>query len=204
MIRVSVAAASPIVRAGLEAVVRSRSAFDFAGALSLADLEARPDETAADVILLELPQLDEDWIGLFAGLSVPVVLLTQAPEMSLAISALRSGVRALLAADANPSEIAAAIASAALGLITVQQSGVEFLGVEPRPTLAALEEPLSPREREVLTMLAEGLSNKVLAYRLGISEHTVKFHITSIMGKLRANSRTDAVMQGIRRGLILI
>ena len=53
-------------------------------------------------------------------------------------------------------------------------------------------------------MLAEGLSNKLIAHRLGISEHTVKFHVTSIMAKLRAGSRTDAVMQGIRRGLVMI
>jgi DNA-binding NarL/FixJ family response regulator len=53
-------------------------------------------------------------------------------------------------------------------------------------------------------MLAEGLTNKVIAYRLGISEHTVKFHVTSIMGKLHAGSRTDAVMQAIRRGLVMI
>nr|MDP9115518.1 response regulator transcription factor [Acidobacteriota bacterium] len=64
--------------------------------------------------------------------------------------------------------------------------------------------PLTPREMEVLRMMADGAANKEIAWKLGISEHTVKFHITSIMGKLRANSRTDAVMQGIRRGLILI
>ena len=56
----------------------------------------------------------------------------------------------------------------------------------------------------VAPLLAEGISNKMLAYRLGISEHTVKFHITSILTKLRAGSRTDAVMQGIRRGLIMM
>jgi NarL family two-component system response regulator YdfI len=195
-----VAAASAIVRAGLEAVVRSNSAFDFAGAFSTADIEARADEIAADVLVLELPQFDEDWIALLAGDPVPIVLLTQTPDPA----AFRAGIRAILSTDATAGEIAAAISSAALGLITVQQSALEFLGVEARPTPAALEEPLSPREREVLSLLAEGLSNKVLAYRLGISEHTVKFHITSIMGKLRAGSRTDAVMQGIRRGLILI
>jgi DNA-binding NarL/FixJ family response regulator len=53
-------------------------------------------------------------------------------------------------------------------------------------------------------MLAEGLSNKLIAHRLGISEHTVKFHVASIMSKLRASSRTEAVTTGIRQGLIML
>jgi NarL family two-component system response regulator YdfI len=195
-----VAAASAVVRAGLEAVVRSHSGFEFGCALERDTLETCIEEIAADVLVLELPQMDEDWIALLSGYSIPIVLLTQTPDAA----AFRAGVRAILSADASAAEIGAAISSAAIGLITVQQSALDVLGAEGRPTPAALEEPLSPREREVLALLAEGLSNKVLAFRLGISEHTVKFHITSIMGKLRAGSRTDAVMQGIRRGLILI
>jgi DNA-binding NarL/FixJ family response regulator len=89
-------------------------------------------------------------------------------------------------------------------LITLQQSTLDLLAEERRPAAAALEEPLSPRELEVLAMLAEGLSNKLIAHHMGISEHTVKFHVTSIMAKLHAASRTDAVMQGIRRGLVMI
>lgn len=189
-----------MVRAGLEAMVRSNPAFEFTGALSLADLEMGLDRITADVLVLELPQLDEDWLALLSSEPVPVVLLTQSPDPAL----FRSGIRAILSTDSSAPEIAAAIASASLGLITVQPFALELLSTEARHPPAALEEPLSPREREVLTLLAEGLSNKVLAYRLGISEHTVKFHITSIMGKLRASSRTDAVMQGIRRGLVLI
>ncbi|HCC57899.1 MAG TPA: helix-turn-helix transcriptional regulator [Solibacterales bacterium] len=73
-----------------------------------------------------------------------------------------------------------------------------------RAASEALDEPLTPRELEVLGMLAEGLSNKLIAHGLAISEHTVKYHVTSIMAKLHAGSRTDAVMQGIRHGLILI
>ncbi|HXF26085.1 MAG TPA: response regulator transcription factor, partial [Bryobacteraceae bacterium] len=69
---------------------------------------------------------------------------------------------------------------------------------------AALPEPLTPREIEVLKMLAEGLSNKLIAVDLGISEHTVKFHVNSILGKLNAGSRTEAVTTGIRRGLVIL
>ena len=123
---------------------------------------------------------------------------------ALVASGLRSRVRSILSTDANSSEITAAVCSAAAGLIAIQPAIFEMLVTEPRPAPAELEEPLSPREIEVLGMLAEGLSNKAIAHRLGVSEHTVKFHVTSIMGKLNAGSRTDAVMQGIRRGLVMI
>ena len=69
---------------------------------------------------------------------------------------------------------------------------------------AASVESLTPREIEVLELVAEGLSNKVVAARLGISDQTVKFHLTSISGKLGAINRTDAVRRGIRRGLITL
>jgi len=65
-------------------------------------------------------------------------------------------------------------------------------------------EELTPREVEVLRLLADGLGNKEVALRLGISDHTVKFHISSILAKLGAGSRTEAVTLGIRRGLILL
>jgi len=70
--------------------------------------------------------------------------------------------------------------------------------------LAELAEPLTPRESEVLQMLASGLANKQIAAKLAISEHTVKFHVASILGKLGAGSRTEAVSLGIRRGLVLL
>jgi DNA-binding NarL/FixJ family response regulator len=71
-------------------------------------------------------------------------------------------------------------------------------------TVPFREESLTPREREVLQVLAEGLSNKAIAARLQISEHTVKFHLASICGKLGAENRTDAVLRGIRNGLITL
>ena len=204
MIRVSVAASSAIVRAGLEAVVRASGALDLIGVIRTDEVGDRLDEMTADVLLLELPHLDEDWIGTLSESSVPVVLLTEIAVPLLLAAGLRANVRAVLSTDASPAEIEAAVRSAAAGLITLQQSTLELLATDQRPTPAALDEPLSPREVEVLGMLAEGLSNKMIAHRLGISEHTVKFHVASIMAKLHAGSRTDAVMQGIRRGLVMI
>ncbi|MGH9841805.1 MAG: response regulator transcription factor, partial [Blastocatellia bacterium] len=69
---------------------------------------------------------------------------------------------------------------------------------------AVMIEPLTPREREILNLLAEGLGNKEIAGRLHISEHTVKFHVSSVFAKLGVASRTEAVTEGLRRGLILL
>ena len=75
---------------------------------------------------------------------------------------------------------------------------------EMRPAAEALSQPLSERELEVLNLIAEGQSNKLIAHSLGISEHTVKTHVASIMAKLGASSRTEAVSQAIRRGLVML
>jgi len=130
------------------------------------------------------------------------VVMADDPGLSGIAEALRSGIRAVLSRHATASQIVAAIEAAAAGFVVLQPSDLDGLLVSPQP--ASLAEPLTPREIEVLGMLAEGQSNKSIAHRLGISEHTVKFHVTSIMGKLHAGSRTEAVTQGIRQGLIML
>jgi DNA-binding NarL/FixJ family response regulator len=204
VIRVLIAANSAVVRAGLEAIVRSSDLTELVRAVSAEELWSGISEGAADVLLLESPHIDEDRIAALAEIAIPGVVLTEILDPALVVSCFRSGVRSLLSTDAGSGEITAAILSAAAGLITVQPSTLDLISVDPRPAPSELAEPLSRRELEVLAMLAEGLSNKVIAHRLGISEHTVKFHVTSILGKLDAGSRTDAVMQGIRRGLVLL
>jgi DNA-binding NarL/FixJ family response regulator len=204
MIQVHIAASSAVVRAGLESVIHSNGALVVGGAGSTDQLLQHIDELAADVLLLALPQLTEDWIQSLAGYSLPVVVLAELPDAPVLHAALRGNIRSVLTPDAGQEEILAAVKSAVAGLITLQPATLELLGQGQRPASESLDDPLTPRELEVLAMLAEGLSNKLLAYRLGISEHTVKFHITSILTKLQAGSRTDAVMQGIRRGLIIL
>ena len=75
------------------------------------------------------------------------------------------------------------------------------MNAQPEPIIY---EALTPRELEVLDLVAEGLSNKAIAARLDISEHTVKFHVSSLFGKLGAGNRTDAVRRGVRLGLITL
>jgi DNA-binding NarL/FixJ family response regulator len=108
--------------------------------------------------------------------------------------------------DVTAEQIIAAVHAAAAGLqVMPVEDGV---GLLPRPQMhepvEEIVEPLTPREMDVLEMLAEGLSNKMIAHRLSISDHTAKFHVNSILAKLNAGTRTEAVTRGIRLGLIKI
>ncbi len=201
MIPVHVLAPSAVLRAGLEAVISSSGTLCLGGAAARAGLA---DDPPADVVLAAVAQLNEDWVSQLSNYSIPVVVLADLPEAPLLAAALRGNIRGVLSPEASAEEIVAAVTSAATGLVTLQPAALELLAQTSRPASETLDDPLTPRELEVLAMLAEGLSNKLLAYRLGISEHTVKFHVTSILTKLQAGSRTDAVMQGIRRGLIMM
>ncbi len=193
MIRVFIAAASPIAKAGLEAMLRSQP--EMAVVASAAD---------ADVVLTETAPGDEDP----AWGDAAVVVLTDDGRPEWLREALHSGVRAVVARQAGEAEILAAISAAAAGLVAVEQQMMEPLLSASVPlhrgVAEAGTEALTPREIEVLRMLAEGDANKAIAWKLGISEHTVKFHVSSIMSKLGAASRGEAVATGIRLGLILL
>ena len=134
------------------------------------------------------------------------VVLSDHSEPRWISEALRTGVRAVLPSD-MPEQLIAALEAAAAGLVVMHPTEVDaiFPVAEPssRPP-ADLAEELTPRESEVLQMLASGLANKEIAARLSISDHTVKFHVASILGKLGAGSRTEAVTVGIRRGIVLL
>ncbi|MCS6843258.1 MAG: response regulator transcription factor [Caldilineales bacterium] len=142
----------------------------------------------------------------------PVVALVPDDEQSAA-AALRAGCRGLLLRSADLETLTAALVAAACGLLVVDPALAALLAPQPLaaalpispPTgTAVLPEALTARELEVLALLAEGLPNKAIARRLGISEHTVKFHVNAIMGKLSAQSRTDAVVRATRLGLIAL
>lgn len=132
---------------------------------------------------------------------IPTVILTEDAELTNR----DASVRAVLPLNASAAEIVAAIVAAAADLTVLTQAQVRRL-FRSRQTLepGALIEPLTPRELQVLRMLADGLENKEIAGKLGISDHTAKFHVTQILGKLGAGSRTEAVAIGIRRGIVPI
>jgi len=120
------------------------------------------------------------------------------------------GAQRTISQDVTADQIVAAVHAAAAGLqVTAAEEGVAFLPNLPmhkriHEPVEEIVETLTPREMDVLEMLAEGLSNKLIAHRLSISDHTAKFHVNSILAKLNAGTRTEAVTRGIRLGLIKI
>jgi DNA-binding NarL/FixJ family response regulator len=208
VIRLLIAAPSAIVRAGLESVGTQGNAIEVVGATSLDGLTASIDRLQPDVVLAALEghhdDPPEDLIALAGRAGAPaIVVLAPDLESSWTGDALRAGIRGVLPGDLGPREILAAVEAAAAGLAVVHPQDIPALVAE-RPLPAALPQMLTPREVQVLAMLAEGHGNKTIAWKLGISEHTAKFHVASILSKLNAGTRTEAVTLGIRRGLILI
>jgi DNA-binding NarL/FixJ family response regulator len=188
-----------VTRAGLEALAASSPELRVVG--SFADLSGVA-AAGADVILAAM-RVDE-LPGENGG--PRLVLLTNEAQPVWTAEALRHGVRALLPRNVSQVEILAAVEAAARDFAVIDPHELEgLLGV---PTTAAVLEEggvaLTARELEVLRMMADGAANKIIAWKLGISEHTVKFHVASILAKLGASSRTEAATLGIRRGLVLL
>ena len=212
MIRVFTIAGSLVTRSGLETLLRARTVKVAGSAASLESAESLLQDAEADAVLIDTTgEQPEQFVetlvesGLPSELAV-VLLADPLPRASLA-AALGAGVRAVLPRSVSQDQLLAALQAVASGLIVVDSADVEaaFPAFSPgfRP-LGELAEPLTRRESEVLQMLAAGLGNKEIAVRLAISGHTVKFHVASILGKLGAETRTEAVSLGIRRGLVLL
>lgn len=223
MTAVLVVAASAVVRAGLEALVASGPGLAVVGhAADLDEATRQIESVQPDVVLLDDARDDGALVprlhALGAGDHAPVVVvLTADPAAIWGAVSLRSGVRAVLPREATAAEIVAAVVGAAAGLVvfhpeSADAPGFGIPGARVRAderfgdgnVAGTITQPLTPREVEVLHMLAEGVGNKTIARRLGISEHTVKFHVGSIFAKLGASSRTEAVTLGVRQGLVLL
>jgi len=201
-----VAADSAVVRAGLEALVRQTPSLSLAGGVPPDRLLEQIGELQPDVVLVESTRGQEGTLETLFHSGPAFVLLAEDEDISTIGADLRSGLRAALPRRASALEIVAAIGAAAQGLVVLHP---DILTAMQRTELGRrspeeLNGALTAREIEVLGMLAEGLANKNIAFRLGISEHTVKFHIASIFTKLNASSRAEAVAIGMRQGLILL
>jgi two-component system, NarL family, response regulator YdfI len=214
---VFIVAASPLVRAGLENLLAVRQVEIAGSVASLDDLDSHLADLSVDAILVDASgEPFESFLDavIASGLAsdFSVVLLVEPVSVAASSVALRAGVRAVLPNDISPDQLVAALQAAACGLLVMHpaqvSAHVNHNGFPSAPArsqaLDELAEPLTPRESEVLQMLASGLGNKEIAAKLAISEHTVKFHVASILGKLGAASRTEAVSLGIRRGLVLL
>jgi NarL family two-component system response regulator YdfI len=228
---VLIIAASDVVRAGLVALIEADTRFTVAG--SAADFVELTSEGAErplpDLIVVDAERQAEELPGALRAFAeeaeevghVPAFVVIGVEEAGRAGRLLRAGpLRALLPCGASGDEILAALGAASAGLVALDPEMFSALlsttsrtsgepgdagATDERLLSAAAEfDALTPREREVLDMLAFGLSNKEVAWRMKISEHTVKSHVASIFAKLNVSTRTEAVTQGIRKGLVMI
>jgi len=217
VISIFIVAASPLARAGLENLLAARQIEVAGSAASLDELDGRLTDLPVDAILIDasgepLEPLVESIVASGVASDFSVVLLVEPASLATSSAALRAGVRAVLPNDISPDQLVAALQAASSGLLVLHPAQISaqvdsngFASAPARsPAPDELAEPLTPRESEVLQMLASGLGNKEIAAKLAISEHTVKFHVASILGKLGASTRTEAVSLGIRRGLVLL
>ena len=210
--RVLIVADDTLVRAGLAAVLDRHPSCVVVGQVSAdAGLPAHLTAYRPDVILWDLgwdptrahtpasgPMLER--LAEQADAGPPIVALLADPNQARETWA--AGARALLLREAAGATIAAALVAASHGLVTIDSSVISAYFVPEPHATGTLLEPLTPREQQVLHLLAEGLPNKAIARQLVISEHTVKFHVNAILGKLGAQTRTEAVVLATRLGLL--
>ena len=197
---------TPLARAGLTMLLAGQAGCTVVGQLSAeATGPVALEIYHPDVILWDLgwdPAPSLDLMTELSNATPPVVALLPAPTLAAEVWA--AGPRGLLPRDTNTAGLSAALAAVAQGFVVIDGdlSAALLPSGEQAPATAIGD--LTPREREVLRLLAEGLPNKAIASQLDISEHTVKFHVNAIMGKLGAQSRTEAVTRATRAGLILL
>ncbi|MCA9902853.1 MAG: response regulator transcription factor [Anaerolineae bacterium] len=204
LLRVLVMAESPFVRAGIVSLLNDQPGIDVVGQIPA-------DSSWADMVQLYAPQviiwdpaydgdIESQQFEALREIDIPVLALVSQSDRALSI--LAAGARGLVLSNVDLPALLAALRALAQGLAVFDSEFltlVESSAPAPTPLTAEI---MTTREMEVLNMLAEGLANKQIALRLNISEHTVKFHVNAIMTKLNVQSRTEAVVQATRRGLI--
>jgi NarL family two-component system response regulator YdfI len=209
VIQVLIWARSPFTLAGLHAAVSADPRFEIVGMLSHS-AETELTSFQEDVILFDGQEGDiDEFLGSFREhRSHRVVLLAEDLTRAQTVHLMQSGVQAILPRDSSAREITSALEAVSEGLVAFSPDFLRLL--LPTPSEGAeqdfqyLNDPLTTRETEVLALLAGGAGNKEIAAQLRISEHTAKFHVSSILSKLGATTRTEAVSRGYRLGLILI
>jgi DNA-binding NarL/FixJ family response regulator len=207
--RVLLVTSSPAVRAGLAALLSGHSGLIvLESGTTPGRVGSSLDLVEADVMVVALEPGEDPPLPLRArpdtAARLPgVVLLGDEPTSGWATRALRNGAQGALPRTATADQIVAAVLAVGAGL-TVREApdGNTLQTRAPLPTEA--HPALTGREVEILGLLAEGLGNKTIAARLGISEHTVKTHVTSVFAKLGVSTRAEAVANAIRLGLIML
>jgi DNA-binding NarL/FixJ family response regulator len=199
---VLVVAEDPLARGGLAALVAA------SGGLAVVD-RVGPEEVAAavrahrpDVVVWDARGGEPAAELVAAG--PPVLAVIAAPaEAAYVPGLLGGGVRGVVSRDADAARLGAAIRAVAADIVAIDHDLAEA-ALRSRVPAGELVEALTAREREVMDLLAQGLTNRVIADRLHISEHTVKFHVNAILGKLGAQTRAEAIVHAVRLGLIVL
>lgn len=208
-VRILVADDHPMLREGLVAVLGTQPDFEVVGEASGSEEAVElARQMEPDVILLDLEMPGTDGIDALRRLreaapATRTVIFTAYDTDERILGALRAGARGYLLKGASREEIFAAVRTAASGGSPLEPSVTSRL-LERANRDSPGPEDLTPREREVLALLAEGLQNREIAARLFVTERTVKFHVSSILHKLEAHNRTEAVSIAARRGLVQI
>jgi DNA-binding NarL/FixJ family response regulator len=205
VIRVVVCDDHAVVRAGLEQLIGTFSDVRIVAAADGGDAAvAAIDAGGADVVLMDLEMPPPDGIESTRRIraahpDVAVVVLTSFTDRARILEALDAGAVGYLLKDATPDELERGIRAAARGESPLDpRAASALLASRARPAPAA---ELSPREREVLALVAEGLPNKLISRRLGISEKTVKAHLTSIFRSIGVDDRTQAAVWAVTNGV---
>ena len=210
VLAVAILSADPALRRRLEQLQDDRSVAVVGIVAHSSDLLRLLSERAVDVAVIDSPTRAQLRQWKEARNRPPLLVLLPAGEEKNAASALDAGATSILDRSAPPSKIVAAIAAAAGGLVVLEPEHLGALIDAVSPPAEPLADPptgqaaLTPRELDVLAAMADGASNKAIARRLGISLSTVKFHVASILTKLDADSRTEAVMKAAQAGLVML
>ncbi|HEY3802499.1 MAG TPA: response regulator transcription factor [Kofleriaceae bacterium] len=193
-IKVALLTEDPLLRAGLSSLLAQVGSIDVVER-DAAEVALWDAGTDGDKALARLSEI--------RALPMPVVAVVGTE--SQASPALAAGARGVVLRDQVGPGIQAALAAVRSGLTVVDSALADQLVPAPpiKPVVPATGKgQLTERERQVVQLLSEGLSNKLIADRLGISDHTAKFHVNGVMMKLGASTRTEAVVEAMRRGLI--
>jgi DNA-binding NarL/FixJ family response regulator len=198
-LRVLVVAASPALRAGLLSLLASDRQLDpiVAEGVELGDAGSAPSAIVVDYTAGE----PEEILSLAEALPGTALVMIGADPATDG-PGLSGAPVAYLPSDVDAAALAAAVRAAATGLIVLDPTVAGATGIHTHARTGENAEALTARESEVLLLVAEGLPNKAIARELGISEHTAKFHVGSLLGKLGAASRTEAVTLATRRGIL--
>jgi DNA-binding NarL/FixJ family response regulator len=199
--RVAIVVAAPLVRDGLAAMVQATPGLQLAGAAGSIATWLAQGGHSADVLLAQ-PDADDPTLDATLATALPLVVLT---DRDAQVDAALSSGATVLPTTASARAIVAAIEAAVAGLVALAPAQASALVARTRSAshhFAQRVEPLTPRELEVLDLIARGLANRAVAAHLHISAHTAKFHVGQILAKLGAVTRAQAVAIGLRDGLV--